>query len=1044
MSSSFYPSTIFCEQGRFQKQTRLPAGGLIALLAVFWLGSVAARAETNWVQITSMTRSASNVTLRWSVSDFAVAPQFEVQASPSPSGPWQTVTPVLSTNIATFAAPVGLNPVLFRIHCLANGKEVKDVTPPTPPANVSARVLNCNQVELTWSGSTDIGGGGVSDYQIYTNCCYYGNTRFTTTTLILSNLAPASSYRFILRAVDVSGAQSGNSLPFTIYTPSCDTLPPTIPTGLQVTSLNSTQLFLSWNQAAGQTGNVIRGYQVFRDGAFISMTERDGSLLTTRGKNSFTDTNFAPNTRHCYTVVAVDSLGRPSGQSQSVCATAQQPFFALAANSVTLPAVSTNGTITITGPDNLSWTASSSAAWLALTGVTSGFGGATVPFSVTANTNGTPRTATVLVAGLLFTVTQNGSGPPTTGIGNKTPELVGILPGMGNCNDLQVRGDFAYVANNSWGLSVISLSNAAAPVFLGSSSVPFDGRYVALSGNIACVTGSKVVYGGGTKRTLSVCYLIDVSDPFRPTVVRRLESDLEGYLEPSIAGNYAYVACGSQGVGVLDLNGPATTNFLGRFDTGGWAWSVTASGNYAYVANGAQGLSIFDLANPRTPSFVSALDTPGNARNVAVVGDIAYVADSSTLLLVDVKARTAPVSLSTNRMANGQTAMQVKVQTTDRTLAFIACAGGGLVTMDVTDPRNVTKRGLLPVSGGPNASTFGVVPRGSVAYVANYDGGLFTVNNADSATPVKGAVLMEWFVGNRVASQSGVAVASGTKYSEGGLRSINSFRVVDYKNPTNPVVVGLIETNDFGFLDLAMADGYAYVACGSIGLLVIDIRTPSNPVIVANLDTPGWAWSVTVSGNYAYVADGTLGLRIYDITDRRAPVFVSTLDTPGNARHIAVLDNLAYVADSGNFTIIDVRNKLAPVNLVTNKLSNGQTAVQVKVQNYQGRILAYVATSASGLLTIDASNPLALVKLPILAPTGGPNVTTIGVEVDGATAYVANYDGGLGIIDITKPDAPIQSGSVAGLQNVMAVSFDRSSRLVLAADTIGGMLVIRP
>jgi probable HAF family extracellular repeat protein len=59
-------------------------------------------------------------------------------------------------------------------------------------------------------------------------------------------------------------------------------------------------------------------------------------------------------------------------------------------------------------PAGATWTAASSADWLTITSSTSGQGDATISYSVAANTSASSRSATITVAGVVFTVTQSG------------------------------------------------------------------------------------------------------------------------------------------------------------------------------------------------------------------------------------------------------------------------------------------------------------------------------------------------------------------------------------------------------------------------------------------------------------------------------------------------------------------------------------------------------------------------------------------------------------------------------------------------------------
>jgi hypothetical protein len=72
--------------------------------------------------------------------------------------------------------------------------------------------------------------------------------------------------------------------------------------------------------------------------------------------------------------------------------------------------------------------------------------------------------------------------------------------------------------------------------------------------------------------------------------------------------------------------------------------------------------------------------------------------------------------------------------------------------------------------------------------------------------------------------------------------------------------------------DAASRGGYAYVACGSSGLLILDVTDPVNPVQVAQFDTPGSVRAVKVSDRFAFLADYTKGVYAVDIADPEHPV----------------------------------------------------------------------------------------------------------------------------------------------------------------------------
>lgn len=83
-----------------------------------------------------------------------------------------------------------------------------DSTPPTIPTALGATAVSSSRIDLSWTGSTDTGGSGVSGYRIYRNG---GGTPLTTvsgTSYSDLGLAPNTSYSFQVSAVDVAGNES--------------------------------------------------------------------------------------------------------------------------------------------------------------------------------------------------------------------------------------------------------------------------------------------------------------------------------------------------------------------------------------------------------------------------------------------------------------------------------------------------------------------------------------------------------------------------------------------------------------------------------------------------------------------------------------------------------------------------------------------------------------------------------------------------------------------------------------------------------------------
>ncbi|RIL09192.1 hypothetical protein DCC79_11765 [bacterium] len=84
---------------------------------------------------------------------------------------------------------------------------------------------------------------------------------------------------------------------------------------------------------------------------------------------------------------------------------------------------------------------------------------------------------------------------------------------------------------------------------------------------------------------------------------------------------------------------------------------------------------------------------------------------------------------------------------------------------------------------------------------------------------------------------------------------------------------------------------------------------------------------------------------------------------------------------------------------------------------------AYVADGDGGLRVIDVSNPYAPREMGWLNTPG--NAT--GVHVSGSTAYVADWDAGLQVIDVSSSDAPREMGWLDTTGNARGVHVSGST-----------------
>lgn len=277
-----------------------------------------------------------------------------------------------------------------------------------------------------------------------------------------------------------------------------------------------------------------------------------------------------------------------------------------------------------------------------------------------------------------------------------------------------VQGNHAYVAADAAGLSILDISNPAAPVEVGVYHTPGWAFGVAVSGNYAYVAD----YITGLR-------IVNVADPAVPVEVGFYDA-WWNTVGVAVSGNYAYVACeivGRRGgLRIVDITSPAAPAEVG-YDTLRDCWGVAVSGNYAYVTAG--GLRIVDVSNPATPAEVGFYNAHGRSFGVALSGDHAYVADAdSGLRIVNVADPAAPVEVGVYHTPG---AFGVAVS---GNYAYVADADSGLRIVNVANPAAPVEVGFYDAIRGAR----GVAVDGSVAYVAA--SGYFGIYDCSAAVSV--------------------------------------------------------------------------------------------------------------------------------------------------------------------------------------------------------------------------------------------------------------------------------------------------------------------
>ena len=225
--------------------------------------------------------------------------------------------------------------------------------------------------------------------------------------------------------------------------------------------------------------------------------------------------------------------------------------------------------------------------------------------------------------------------------------------------------------------------------------------------------------------------------------------------------------------------------------------------------------------------------------------------------------------------------------------------------------------------------------------------------------------------------------------------------------------------------DVALADGYAYVADGQYGLKVLDLNNPEAPLGVGSYSTGGSARGVSVVGSQVYLSDAEKGLLILDVSNPASPKLTASLAT--SAYKTDVQGNYAYVAAYTNgLKIASIADPANP-QWVGQLLLTGMKAFDVKVAGTK----AYVGIDGA-VIIVNVAVP----SKPSIAAKHISGMDAVSVESVGNDLLVA-YNS-YGVMAYNASLKPIGEFQTAG--DAQDVCYDGG--LIYVADGSKGLLIL--
>lgn len=476
------------------------------------------------------------------------------------------------------------------------------------------------------------------------------------------------------------------------------------------------------------------------------------------------------------------------------------------------------------------------------------------------------------------------------------------------------------------------------------------------------------------------------------------------------------------------------------------SFSYTMQDSSGLESNATVRVRVVDKTSPSLPSLIAAPPTETSDKNVTVelsgeVGSSVYVngvgvatvrADGTVNVTLDTSSREDSSFEITLQDSSGNESDAISFTIIKDNLVVTTTHAelkGNLSNADVRIYRveeNSDKTLLFKETTDEN----GEFPDHKDAlednkfYIYEVSGGVDTNNSVDNNGTIRAVVKGAWV--NSSDSGVSVSLASEMAYVFVAKDLKYDFNATKIEDKLNRVVETVLISDISGdgnltFSDLLLFDYQNNLSVFNNLYKDIYLNIYSNNLeytqniiesTVANYNVNAQAKGLTLSadGNRVFMADGVNGLMVLDITNPINPLKISEFNTKGQAYRVTLSadETKAFVSDSSNGLVIIDISDITTLKKI-GEFTNGGKILDVALSKDETK--AFLASS-EGLVIVDisdASNPIEISRLNI-----GGDIAKLALSHDDTTIFAVRYnnsynsDGGLYVIDVNNPNAPIR------------------------------------
>lgn len=283
-------------------------------------------------------------------------------------------------------------------------------------------------------------------------------------------------------------------------------------------------------------------------------------------------------------------------------------------------------------------------------------------------------------------------------------------------------------------------------------------------------------------------------------------------------------------------------------------------------------------------------------------------------------------------------------------------------------------------------------------------------------------------------------------------------RIVSVANPEAPAAIGWwvpAEDNYYNDVKLMAVGGRRYAVLAGYPSDIVDVTDPAAPFLAATL--AAGAHTLFIEGPTVYLVGGAGLVDMFDVSVPTAPRRLATFDPElfAGGHDLYVADGIAYVsAPFRGLAIVDARSRTAPVLAALAEQDIERYWHSPWVTEVAGRKIAIHGDEGGdgrlATIDLDPTSPTYLQELGAWTPRS--NVSLHNVVAHGEHAYLAHYQDGVRILDLSDPTQPevvahyntwSEDDAAANFYSgAFGLEVDPVNRRIYVADSIRGLIIL--